>query len=43
MPISERVARLGSGVFARNDHRKSVYAHRLLPPPGRGLAHRCHL
>lgn len=29
MPISERVARLGSGVFARNDHRKSVYRHRL--------------
>lgn len=25
MPISERVARLGSGVFARNDQRKSDY------------------
>ncbi len=25
MPISERVARLGSGVFARNDQRKTAY------------------
>ena len=28
MPISERVACLGSGVFARNDHRKNVYRQR---------------
>ena len=26
MPISERVGRLGSGVFARNDRRKAAYA-----------------
>ena len=26
MPISERLSRLGSGVFARNDQRKSAYA-----------------
>ena len=36
MPISERLSRLGSGVFARNDQRKSVYASlaasRGLPP-----------
>ena len=30
MPISERLARLGSGVFARNDLRKSAYATRAL-------------
>jgi aspartate/methionine/tyrosine aminotransferase len=29
MPISERVARLGSGVFARNDQRKQAYRRRL--------------
>jgi aspartate/methionine/tyrosine aminotransferase len=29
MPISERLSRLGSGVFARNDQRKSAYLHRL--------------
>jgi aspartate/methionine/tyrosine aminotransferase len=29
MPISERVARLGSGVFARNDQRKEAYRRRL--------------
>ncbi len=29
MPISERVARLGSGVFARNDRRKEAYRQRL--------------
>lgn len=29
MPISERVARLGSGVFARNDQRKAAYLDRL--------------
>lgn len=29
MPISERVARLGSGVFARNDQRKAAYTLRL--------------
>ena len=28
MPISERLSRLGSGVFARNDQRKSAYAFR---------------
>jgi aspartate/methionine/tyrosine aminotransferase len=28
MPISERLSRLGSGVFARNDLRKSAYAAR---------------
>ena len=28
MPISERLSRLGSGVFARNDQRKSAYASR---------------
>ena len=36
MPISERLSRLGSGVFARNDQRKSAYASRAashgLPP-----------
>ena len=36
MPISERLSRLGSGVFARNDQRKSAYASlaasRGLPP-----------
>ena len=29
MPISERLSRLGSGVFARNDERKSAYRQRL--------------
>ena len=29
MPISERLKRLGSGVFARNDQRKGAYRHRL--------------
>ncbi|MCP9903927.1 aminotransferase class I/II-fold pyridoxal phosphate-dependent enzyme [Cyanobium sp. BA5m-21] len=28
MPISDRLSRLGSGVFARNDQRKSAYASR---------------
>ena len=36
MPISERLSRLGSGVFARNDQRKSAYTARAasqgLPP-----------
>ncbi|MCP9941621.1 aminotransferase class I/II-fold pyridoxal phosphate-dependent enzyme [Cyanobium sp. ATX 6E8] len=36
MPISERLSRLGSGVFARNDQRKSAYSARAatqgLPP-----------
>lgn len=36
MPISERLSRLGSGVFARNDQRKSAYTTRAasqgLPP-----------
>jgi aspartate/methionine/tyrosine aminotransferase len=37
MPVSERLARLGSGVFARNDQRKLAYRRRLelapdLPP-----------
>jgi len=40
MPISERVsarvARLGSGVFARNDQRKAAYNQRVLQP-GAGL------
>jgi aspartate/methionine/tyrosine aminotransferase len=30
MPISERVSRLGSGVFARNDQRKAAYLARCL-------------
>jgi len=29
MPISERLSRLGSGVFARNDQRKSAYVQHL--------------
>ena len=29
MPISERLRRLGSGVFARNDQRKLAYLERL--------------
>ncbi len=33
MPISERVARLGSGVFARNDQRKAAYRRRLSAEP----------
>ena len=36
MPISERLSRLGSGIFARNDQRKSAYVARAvragLPP-----------
>jgi aspartate/methionine/tyrosine aminotransferase len=32
MPISERVTRLGQGVFARNDLRKIAYGERLLNP-----------
>ncbi len=32
MPISERLSRLGSGVFARNDRRKSDYARRAADP-----------
>ncbi|MGB5240979.1 MAG: aminotransferase class I/II-fold pyridoxal phosphate-dependent enzyme [Prochlorococcaceae cyanobacterium] len=38
MPISERVTRLGQGVFARNDLRKIAYSEGLLNPerpPGR--------
>jgi len=38
MPISERVSRLGQGVFARNDRRKTAYSQGLLNPdlpPGR--------
>jgi aspartate/methionine/tyrosine aminotransferase len=37
MPISERLSRLGSGVFARNDQRKDAYLRRLgaAPPAGR--------
>jgi len=34
--VSERVARLGSGVFARNDRRKAAYNQRVLQP-GSGL------
>ena len=30
MPISERLSRLGNGVFARNDQRKAVYSVRTL-------------
>ncbi|MFM7395114.1 MAG: aminotransferase class I/II-fold pyridoxal phosphate-dependent enzyme, partial [Cyanobium sp.] len=30
MPVSERLSRLGSGVFARNDQRKQAYRHRRL-------------
>lgn len=36
MPISERLAQLGNGVFARNDHRKAAYA-RQAADPGAGL------
>jgi len=36
MPISERLSRLGSGVFARNDQRKAAYARRA-DDPGAGL------
>ncbi|MGB5136535.1 MAG: aminotransferase class I/II-fold pyridoxal phosphate-dependent enzyme [Prochlorococcaceae cyanobacterium] len=36
MPISERLSRLGSGVFARNDRRKAAYARRAADP-GAGL------
>jgi aspartate/methionine/tyrosine aminotransferase len=36
MPISERLSRLGSGVFARNDRRKAAYARRA-GVPGAGL------
>ena len=32
MPISERLSRLGSGVFARNDLRKAAYARRAADP-----------
>ena len=34
MPISERLARLGSGVFARNDQRKLAYGQRQSASPG---------
>ena len=41
MPISERisqrVAQLGSGVFARNDQRKEVYRQRLRGEAGQAL------
>jgi aspartate/methionine/tyrosine aminotransferase len=36
MPISERLALLGSGVFARNDQRKLAYARRLETLAGGG-------
>ena len=36
MPISERLAQLGSGVFARNDRRKGSYLSRAASP-GSGL------
>jgi hypothetical protein len=32
MPISERLAQLGSGVFARNDRRKGTYLSRATSP-----------
>ncbi|MCS5698365.1 aminotransferase class I/II-fold pyridoxal phosphate-dependent enzyme [Cyanobium sp. FGCU-52] len=34
MPVSERLSRLGSGVFARNDQRKDAYRRRRLECPG---------
>ncbi len=34
MPISERLAQLGSGVFARNDQRKLAYLQRWRAAPG---------
>jgi len=34
MPVSERVARLGSGVFARNDQRKQAYVDGRAKDPG---------
>jgi len=37
MPISERLSRLGSGLFARNDQRKQAYRQRLLSAAGAGL------
>jgi len=40
MPISERLSRLGSGVFARNDLRKTAYLQRAADgrtPPADGL------
>ena len=33
MPVSERLSRLGSGVFARNDQRKEAYWRRRLESP----------
>ena len=36
MPISDRVARLGSGVFARNDERKQAYRQRATFRAGTG-------
>jgi aspartate/methionine/tyrosine aminotransferase len=33
MPVSERLSRLGSGVFARNDQRKQAYRQRRLESP----------
>jgi aspartate/methionine/tyrosine aminotransferase len=33
MPVSERLSRLGSGVFARNDQRKEAYRRRRLESP----------
>ncbi|MFQ6537564.1 MULTISPECIES: aminotransferase class I/II-fold pyridoxal phosphate-dependent enzyme [Aphanothece] len=36
MPISERLSRLGSGVFARNDQRKAAYAARARQPGAAG-------
>ena len=35
--ISQRVAQLGSGVFARNDQRKETYRQRLWADPGQAL------
>ncbi len=34
MPISERLSRLGNGVFARNDQRKAAYSARAAAGPG---------
>jgi aspartate/methionine/tyrosine aminotransferase len=33
MPVSERLSRLGSGVFARNDQRKQIYLNRWATAP----------
>jgi aspartate/methionine/tyrosine aminotransferase len=37
IPLSDRVARLGNGVFARNDQRKQAYMQARRPSDGEGL------